>query len=483
MPLRARLPLVLGSETVGSARGWDLSRRAPILITAALGVVAMLPSVIWALSKPSLLTDDFAHLRRFQEMGAIDAAWHWSFVHPARPLLGPYHVLVYGAIGDRPVVHALVMGLLNVSVVVALWLVGRKLLNSEVALAAALIYAVVPSRTSTRLWFPTGNYLLATCLLIVACWLLFDRDKRTASAVLFASAVLLFEGVVGLVGAALVLWVLGELRTRWRHAALMLVPTALAAASMYLMSPKRDLDDAPNVAGSVSTLMHGTFGPGAWGNELVGYALAAVFATAAFAAIVALLPSFSHWQDRTATVRVGLLTTAAGAAPFIVAGVPFPLRGIFDRANAVPLVGISVVLAGLVELAGHTRVRVALGGLTAVSALLLVHNVDAVERYEDAAQTGRVVLDRVMRDVPTDQTSLVLVVPPVSGGDVVLSAFVYPSDLDAAVQLRSDESRGETLMPWSEEQCLALASGPQALGYNWRTGRLTDHASNVCAGM
>ena len=476
--VRARTPQ--GSAPADAPSDDGTHPRRPWLWGSVITLLAAFPSLLWAASSPDLLTDDFAHLDRLRRLGVWDAAWSWSFEHPARPLLGPYHLVTYGLIGDRPVLHALLMAALNAALAIAIWQYGRRWIGSEVALAAALLFAVAPNRASTRLWFATGNYLLAALIVLVAAHLLAHHRRPVAAAATFAAGVLLFEGVIGLVVGLLVLWTLPAVRQRIQTAALVVVPSLCAAAWMYALSPKRRSGPDPNIEASLSTLGHGLFGSGFWGEGLTSYLGACAFAALVVLGAVAQLPSFSALRPRTPAVMVGIVLTAFSTAPFAGAGVTFAVRGIFDRSNAIPLLGACLLLAGSVELVGRRHRRGLVAGGALLLAYLLSLGLQDVADYADAADEGRLIVERVLEDVPADPS--VVVVWPVPEHGTGVAAFIYPGDLDAALRLRYERRPGRTILPWSAEQCATFARAePDAVGYDWSRRQRVDDVGQLCS--
>jgi len=444
--------------------------------TAILAALAALPSIAWALSRPDLLTDDYMLVALFEREGHWEAVRRLSFEHPARPLLGPYHLLTHGLIADRPVVHAVVLAVLNAAVSVAMWRFGRRWFTPSVAFAAAAFYAVVPNRASTRFWFPTGNHLLAVLLVLVGFHLLVDRRRRVSGSVVLAAGVLLFEGVIGLVVAGFVLWTGAAPRQRWRSAFLALGPSAAAAAWMYWMSPKRRSGTDPDIIASLSTMGHGLFGSGLWGERL-GVAGVALVAALTVVAIAGLLPSFATLRTSTGPLRAALVVTVLSAGAFVAAGTSFAVRGIFDRTNAVPLVGVALVFATALCWP-HGRGRVLSLGVGVVAIVhLLALNLGDLDDYTEAADEGRTILARVAQDVPPDADAIVW---PTSDGPGV-AAFIYASDLEAALTLRVGDRPGEKLLPWSRAQCELLAeTTPDAVGYDWRRREIVGDPAVLC---
>lgn len=448
-------------------------------IAAVVAIVSAIPSLLWAFGSPGLLTDDYVHLESFRRRGVVDAVLTWSFENPARPLAGLYHLLNYGLIGDRPVLQALLLAVLNGALAAAIWLFGRRWLPMEVALGAALLYAIAPNRSSSRFWFATGNYVLAPLLAIVACHLLFDRRRPVVAAATFGAAVLVFEGVIGLVAAAVAGWALLDLRERWRSAPLVVAPSVLALGFIYLQSPKRGRGLGADVESSLVMMSHGVIGSGFWGESVAQYVGAGALAALAALSLAALLPPFQELRGRTTWTRRALVLTVITTAPLIAASLTFAVRGIFDRTNTIPMIAVSVLLASTLHLVDVRRRPALLLAVLPVGLYLFSLNLHDVDDYQDAAREGRVILQRVSGDVPPEVPVVIVFPPP--NQDTGTAPFVYANDLDLALRLRP-EPRGTTLIPWHRRQCEAIAaSEPGAIGYDWLRREIVADAEIVCA--
>lgn len=436
------------------------------------------PSLLWAIVGPGLLTDDFGHALTFKENGLLGGLVDRSFESTSRPLVGVYYLLTYGLLGERPVSHALVLGILNAALVVIAWRVGRRLMPTHLAFVAALVLAVAPNRASTRLWFATGNYVLATTLVLVGFWLLAVARRPPLAAVVMCTAVLLFEGTAGLLLALVGMWVLCDARSRLSLGAVVAAPAAIAALGMYLASPKRG-GDGPSPGDSIETIGGGLFGSGLWGSDIAGGIGPVVFGGLIVVSLARLLPSFAHESAPLHWVRVGLVIVSLSALPFVVGGSPFAVRGIFDRTNLVPMVGVALILgAGAEALRARSAVLWAVS-VTVGATLMYVANVQDVRDYDTATESGEIIYERVRSDLPLDGRR-VIVVPPDPGAPGV-AAFVYPTDLAAALALRSEGDVSGITQPWTAEACRSeVGAAGGAMVYDWRRRGITPASPSGC---
>lgn len=447
------------------------------LLGALLCALGMLPSLLWLLAGPDLLTDDFGHTLVFREEGLLGGALDRSFESTGRPFVGVYYLLTYGLIGDTPELHAIVMAALNGVLVVTVWRVGRRIMPANAAYLAALLLAVVPNRASTRLWFATGNYVLATILVIIGLALVIVWSRPVYAAILLTIGILLFEGTAGLVAAGISLWALDDPKGRIRTAALVAAPPAITAVGMYLASPKRS-SSGPTWRDSVETIGAGLLGEGLWGPTF-GAIGSVVLLTTAVVAGVLLLPSFRRPDRHLRTVRIGAVAALIGSAPFIVGGSPFATQGIFDRTNLIPLVGVSVLIAGAIDALSRRTPRAAWGIALVAVTLFAGQNIADVDDYRDAVVTGQGIIHSVEVVAPIDGEPVVVVPhPPDKRG---VAAFVYPADLDHAISLRVPEQEATTLLPRLPADCRAIVAEGRASIYDWQQGRVLPSTPPNCA--
>ena len=111
----------------------------------------------------------------------------------------------------NPVLHALLLAVICAGLGVLVFLVAERLWRTGLAIWIAAVYAVLPNRGSTRLWFAVATYPLAIVLLLLGVLLLL-RGRPVLAAVLLAAATLTYEGVFGLALLAVATWSPGRSR-------------------------------------------------------------------------------------------------------------------------------------------------------------------------------------------------------------------------------------------------------------------------------
>lgn len=422
------------------------------LLAVLLGLLAAGPSLLWAARDPAFISDDFAVSGRLHAEG-----WRYlvelSFEQPARPLAGPYYALIYLGIGDRPVIHALVLAAANVALVLAGWRLARAVVRPRTADLAALVLAVVPNRGASRLWFVVGNYPLATAGVLVGLLLLVRRRIAWPAAPLLVASILLYEGVAGLAGVGVVLWWAAAPRPRLRPALVTGAAMAAAAATLFLLSPKRSTTE---YLADVGTFAGGQWGLGLWRVEPVGTIVALAVLGAVGVALVRRLPSFRRDDPVHREILLGAAVTAGAAAPFWLSGSSFAVAGIFDRNNLVPAVGTALLLGAI----GHAAlVRLPAPAGTAVVAVALawlaVWNVEDVEDYREAAAIGRQMVAGLERGLDPEGR-VVLVGPPLDEVTGV-AQHIYPADLSFHLERRNGPAWSGVVIPLDAGQCVDLA--------------------------
>lgn len=420
-------------------------------IGLGLALLAALPSLAWAVAGADLLTDDFVVTRGLQTSGLVAGMWDLAFEAPARPGAAPYFVVTFLGIGDHPMVQALLMALLNGAAVVVLWRLLARVVSRDAALAAALVFALVPNRGSTRLWFAVGSNLFGLILVGVGAVVLLERKRPWLAGAVLAAAVLTYEGTAGLAGAVVVGWWLLDAGRRTRQAVGLLGILGGAALLLFVLSPKHDVE-GPGPFENARTTVEGLLGFGFWGSRGLGTLGALVLLGLVAASASTLAPSLRGRQSTlTREVLIGAGLALAAALPFLVGGAPFAVRGIFDRNNLVPGVGVALVLgAALAALVRRNRpFGLALGSL--VLGVLAFGNVQDVRDYRQAVIDGHELVAAILDDVDPLAGGTV-VVPPLPGSTGV-EQFILSGDLTAALEMRQGPEWGAVAMYETAEGC------------------------------
>lgn len=408
----------------------------------ALTVVALLsavPTLVWALTGAQFLHDDWDLALQF---GQGDAAHRWSEFwvaatqHPARPGAALYYLVTYGALGMHPVLHALLLAVICGVLGILVFLVAERLWRTDIAIWIALVYAVLPNRGSTRLWFAVATNPLAVVLLLCGMLLLL-RGRPLLAGLALAGAVLTYEAVFGLALLAIAVWVLVDLTRRWKVGAVVAACVVAAGGLLYLISPKRT---GGTHVGGFGRMMSSQFGVGLFEWSSVAR-LAPVVLTVGLLLVVVL--HYRQQRRYRGVVISGFVLLLAGWFPFFMTDWPIATDGFFDRANGVVGLGTAVLLGALLSWLVLVVPRPA-GAAVAVVVVgfLLTLNVIDVDAFRKAADQGNTLLAHVADDVPAGSEPLRVAPPP--GAVRGVEQFPAGHNLSSALQFR----RGDWVAFW-----------------------------------
>ncbi len=302
----------------------------------------------------------------------------------------------------------------------------------------AAIYAVLPNRGSTRLWFAVATYPLAVVLLLLGVLLLL-RGRPVLAALLLAAATLTYEGVFGLALLAVAAWTVTDLARRWRVGAAVGATVVASAAYLFAVSPKRS---GGTHVGGLDRLMSSQFGTGIFESGQVARLAPAAIVIGLTLMVVLRYPGRDRYRQ---VVLAGTVLLLAGWLPFFLTNWPIATDGFFDRANGVVGLGTAVLLGALlswiVDLS-PAPVGLALAGGSVV--FLLLMNVPDVQAFRHAADQGQALLDQVTKDIPTGSGPIVIV--PTPAADRGVMEFPAGSNLSDALWFR----RGDRVEFWIE---------------------------------
>ena len=388
--------------------------------------------------------------------GFISDAWTWRAVYEfapgdgflqstqylmdqpnmeARPLYAIYLSLLNAAFGPHMGFWLGFSVALGVVMSICVFLLLRELTIPPLdAAAIAVLVLLFPASSSLRFWAATPGSQLTIALValgFVAALRGFAARGRTrlvlhgVSLALFVTSVLLYEIALGVLLASVLVYRLcvpwRAAVSRWLVDCAVLVPLAVLAAtrSPEDFFPRQDSQGIWNhvtliweQARTLLTTVVLPFGSDSW---YVVALLALVPATAAL--VAARLPPS---DPARAALRRSLIVVAGGLAVVILGYAVFvptldtysPMApGIFDRVNALPSVGWSLLVYGLIMLAAKLACRGLpdaprlTSGLAAVTCAIVVASwlgtlADDADGYTRAYEKSQRVLDTVRRTVP-----------------------------------------------------------------------------------
>ena len=130
---------------------------------------------------------------------------------PPGPDAAVVYAVVFGWVGQHPLVVLCVQAVIGVATAVALVHLLRRFFPPGLALVATLLWVLLPNHTSLEVWASATNIALCVLLTVVATDLLCARDRRVqwAAVPLFAAAGLCYEAVLPLAAVAILVvpWV------------------------------------------------------------------------------------------------------------------------------------------------------------------------------------------------------------------------------------------------------------------------------------
>lgn len=406
----------------------SLSTRAPVASSATrtgrgllvvVGLCALSPYLVLG---PGLFLDDFFTLRG----AAIEGWWRaaGSDQWLARPGAGAVYALVFGVVGARPLVLAMLAAALTLFTGLRLARLASLVVDSRVATAVAATWLVVPNHTSLEVWPSALNILLALACTVAGLEALARVDpsplQLTGGVVALAVGTLCYEAVLPAIVVGLL--VIARLRPpRVARAAFVgLGLQVIVGLWMYVNWHPAKSGLRPWLP--ADRVISGHFGTSVFGADLLGEALSVVV-LASCAAIFGRRILCRSWADeRSARLIVGgFLVLLLGVLPFL--RYFYSPVGFGDRVTVVSSVGGACVLVGIA-----LELRSWLPRASAVIVLLLVLGAvhwrgQMVVRYATAADDGRRVLATVQERYP-DPPDERLVFGPTPVIDQNVAAFL-----------------------------------------------------------
>jgi hypothetical protein len=309
----------------------------------------------------------------------------------------------------------------------------RRRFGARVATLAALAWAVLPNRGTTRIWASCIPNLAAGGLALAAL-VVADREdpgrRRTALVVALALAsCLTYEGAGALAAAAVVL-AASHQRDAGRRVETLAVGAVSLGAAVAWVGTHSAKTGRLHIAAYATRLASTQFGIGLWPARamILGLAMFVVIVFALFAPLLG-----RRRSSEESAIAWGAGGMLLGAIVFYATGFPIADTGLFDRGNVYTDFGTCVVVAGALGLIW--RYRPALGAACAgsVLALLAWGNVAAVQSYVRSADDARAVMADVHR-LPDFPTGPIVIGPLPNHAGV--AGFTAAYDIQAAMTVR-----------------------------------------------
>jgi hypothetical protein len=428
------------------------------------GLPAAVVTLAWAMSKPLPMIDDWS----FIAQARAGSGFLWS----SRPGEALLHWAVFTGADSHPVPPLLVLAAENVVVGACLWMFCRRRFGVRVATLAALAWAVLPNRGSTRMWSSCIPNLAAGAL-AAAALVIADHDdpsrRRTALVVALAVAsCLTYEGAGALAAAAVVLVAVHQHGRSRRIETLAAGGLAMAAALAWVGTHSAKTGRL-HIAAYANRLASTQFGIGLWPARalVLGLAMFVVMVLAVFAPLL----GRRRWSEESA-ITWGAGGMVLGAIVFYATGFPIADTGLFDRGNAYTDFGTSVVIAGVLALIWRYRPVLGAACAGSVLALLAWGNVAAVRSYVQSAADARAVMADVRR-LPEFPAGPIVIGPLPNHAGV--AGFTAAYDIQAAMAVHYHLDRPPRVrVTVTDAQAAALVGKDAVYRYCAASGRLID---------
>ncbi len=416
---------------------------------AAAGLASLACSAIYAILGTGYVLDDWFTLRNAHFQGAWASAG--TAQQTARPGAAVVYAVIFGLIGQHPLVVLGIQAVIGAATAVALVHLLRRFFPPGLALLAGLLWVLLPNHTSLEVWASATNIALCVLLTVVAADLLCSsaRDRRWAALVLFAAAGLCYEAVLPL-AAALILVIPWVRRGRpdWRLVAGGAL--ALGAVAVWIVVHWQPAKQVAQGWADMSQIVGAHFGWGIAPSGPVASVLVVVgLAGAALAVARVALPSLrpgagpSEWS-----VVVGLAVMVLGAIPF--AKYLYAPLGAGDRFNFVSSIGGAMVWAGIVGMLWAWRRPLAYVLVAAVVSAAAVARVERSVIWHRAGQDALAIQRGVVAAIPHPSAVIVVGPAPIQQQDI--AAYLDQSNIEGALQLAYDDPHLDAGLSFNQHQ-------------------------------
>lgn len=461
-------------------------RSRAVAVDGACLVVLTIASALPYLAHIGFYSDDWRLLADFQSADAQGSpAGLVAQNFAARPVQGVYLALLFKLFGLQPLgYHCVNAAVIAASLCLFYLLLLRLHVGRAQALAAALLFLVLPQLSTVRVWYAAFQIPLSLGLMLASlhCQLSFFRSRRTVSLVLAVLAALLsiaayeiFAPLLAGFAAALAFlgWRTGRAGPKSSRAALIaaasLIPLIVAAIAYKVVVSGRTgpIGDAERYLAGLRQLVRPDYDWRTDSSLNVFAALRAEFwapirgwftaassilggeVTALVLVLALMIAAVAWWRissaanelRRPAAMRLRLLLLGVAAfllghaAFLIVPWITFSSTGIDNRMHVAAALGVAMVLASAISLAaGLVPARhrgAALGATVALIAALGFIRLSQVERYwaEARALQARVLAAAKsdLRALPPHSTVILDGICPYHG-----PAIVFETDWDVS---------------------------------------------------
>lgn len=430
--------------------GWSPRdvRAALVLLGIAAAVLA-----VHLVRGPNFVLDDWytvAH-GRFDGMWSAPGSTHMA----ARPGTIVAYGLTFGLFGNHPLPVFLVLAATALLNVALLYVVLRRFLSLELSALATGIWVIVPNHLSLEVWPSATNIGMSLACLLFGIWLVARPSpgawREVGAVAAFVVSGLFYEATIPIAGAAAVgIPLLVERRIRWRF--VFGTAVGLGALLLWIVANWNPRLQADRELADVSQALPAHFG---WGLVPEG-PLAAIVLAGCLAGIV--LVAFRCIRrrgvadPREAMVLIGLVVMVAGVAPF--ANYYYAPFGAGDRLSFVSSVGGAVTLAGLLALLEAYRRPLAMIAVVILLAGVGVARWQRSDLWDRAGNDGVAILALVEEQYPDPEGTIAIGPSPIQEDNV--AAFLDHSNITSALRVAYDDPSIEGAIAFGEENFAAF---------------------------
>jgi hypothetical protein len=416
---------------------------------AAVSVLSLLTSAVYAVLGTGYVLDDWFTLRNARFEGAWASAG--AAQQTARPGAAVVYAVVFGLVGQHPLVVLAVQAAIGLATAVVLVHLLRRFFPPGLALVATLLWVLLPNHSSLEVWASATNIALCVLLTVIAADLLCARDRwsQWTAVPVFAAAGLCYEAVLPLAAVAILVvpWVRRG-RPDWRLVGGGAV--VLGGVAVWIVTHWQPAKQVSKSWADLTQMIGGHFG---WGIVPDG-PVASILTLVALVGIgVALarvaLPSFrSHAGPPEWAVVTGLGVMALGTVPF--ARYLYAPLGAGDRFNFVSSIGGALVWAGILALLWDWRRPLSVALVVVLAGAAGVTRIERSVIWHEAGRDALAIQRGVVATIPHPQGVVVVGPAPIQRQNI--AAYLDQSNIEGALQLGYDDPHQRAGLAFSQRQ-------------------------------
>ncbi|HVN51596.1 MAG TPA: hypothetical protein VMT43_09195 [Acidimicrobiales bacterium] len=412
-------------------------------------VLSLAASAIYAVLGTGYVLDDWFTLRNAHFEGAWASAG--TAQQTARPGAAVVYAVVFGLVGQHPLVVLAVQAAIGAATAVVLVHLLRRFFPPWLALSSTLLWVLLPNHSSLEVWASATNIALCVLLVVIGADLLCARARwaQWAAIVSFALAGLCYEAVLPLAAAAIVVlpW-LRRGRPDWPLIGGGAV--ALGGVALWIVTHWQPAKQVSKTWADLTQIVGAHLGWGIAPSGPVASILALVGLIGIAVAVVRVaFPSFrgasgpAEWA-----VVTGVAIAVLGTIPF--ARYLYAPLGAGDRFDFVSSIGGAMVWAGILTMLWSWRRPLSLVVAVVLVAAAGVARVERAVVWHEAGHDARAIQRGVVAAIP--HPSGVVVVGPAPIQRQNIAAYLDQSNIEGALQLAYDDPHLRAGLAFSRQQ-------------------------------